>query len=226
MPQDRSTPLVDLDAASFELGVSPLAVEALAAAGYVASSAGPGGSPTFSPADLKAFVARNAENGAAASLLARALAPPPDFQPEELVALLDSRAEHMARRMLKMFMSVFPGAEGWSPQAQDRFVTDARKRFEAILAVAAFGTAADEALHGDLYAIGASAARTNTDLPQLLVLLRISRDLVVQNAVDLAESDGRHGGFALSLLLTRILPTMDTLADALAAGYWETVSRA
>jgi hypothetical protein len=58
------------------------------------------------------------------------------------------------------------------------------------------------------------------------VLLRISRDLVVQNAVDLAQRAGRHGTVALSLLpllLTRIVATMDHMSDALAAGYWETM---
>ncbi|HMC40652.1 MAG TPA: hypothetical protein VKI19_13380, partial [Acidimicrobiales bacterium] len=58
-------------------------------------------------------------------------------------------------------------------------------------------------------------------LPQILTMLRVSRDLVVQNAIDLADSGERHGGYALSLLLTRILPAMDRLGDALTAGYWE-----
>jgi PAS domain S-box-containing protein len=53
------------------------------------------------------------------------------------------------------------------------------------------------------------------------VILRISRDLVVQTAIELSESGGRHAGLALSLVLTRILPAMDRLTDALAQGYWE-----
>jgi PAS domain S-box-containing protein len=51
-------------------------------------------------------------------------------------------------------------------------------------------------------------------------VLRISRDLVVQTAVELAEEGGRHWGLALSLLLTRVLPAMDRLTDSLAQGYW------
>jgi hypothetical protein len=53
----------------------------------------------------------------------------------------------------------------------------------------------------------------------------MSRDLVVQNAVELAGDGERHGGFALSLLLTRILPAMDRISDALTEGYWETLSQ-
>src|SRR6202022_3436260 len=48
----------------------------------------------------------------------------------------------------------------------------------------------------------------------------ISRDLVVQTAVELAEERSRHWGLALSLLLTRVLPAMDRLTDSLAQGYW------
>src|SRR5438270_859316 len=73
--------------------------------------------------------------------------------------------------------------------------------------------------------VGATAASTGSPLPQLLVVLRISRDLVVQAAVEVAEERGRHWGLALSLLLTRILPAMDRLIDAVARGYWQTVVR-
>src|SRR5207237_2411868 len=58
-----------------------------------------------------------------------------------------------------------------------------------------------------------------------LVGRRISRDPVVQTAVEVAEGRGRHWGLALSLLLTRILPAMDRLIDAVARGYWQTVVR-
>jgi PAS domain S-box-containing protein len=60
-------------------------------------------------------------------------------------------------------------------------------------------------------------------LPRLLVILRMSRDLVVQTAVELAEGRGRHWGLSLSLLLTRVLPAMDRLTDALAQGYWAAI---
>jgi hypothetical protein len=199
------------------------AVRALAAAGYLASSPAPCGShpdagPCFDLADLKAFVARNAGNGADGTL-ARALTP--DLEPQELVARLDERAEEMALRMLKMYATVFPQAAAWPPDRQHRFVQRTKARFEAILAIAALGDKFEPELLEDLEAIGASAARNAVQLPQILALLRVSRDMVVQNAIDLAENGERPGGHALSLLLTRILPAMDRLADALTAGYWE-----
>src|SRR6202022_1330209 len=91
------------------------------------------------------------------------------------------------------------------------------------LAVTGQGAEVDEALVGDLQEVGASAASAGSPLPQLLGILRISRELVVQTAVELAEERSRHWGLALSLLLTRVLPAMDRLTDALAQGYWAAV---
>jgi PAS domain S-box-containing protein len=129
----------------------------------------------------------------------------------------------MARRAFEIFSTVFPESRGWSLSEQARFIDQARARFEAILAVTGQGAEVDEALVGDLQEVGASAAWAGSPLPQLLVVLRISRDLVVQTAVELAEERGRHWGLALSLLLTRVLPAMDRLTDALAQGYWAAV---
>ena len=53
--------------------------------------------------------------------------------------------------------------------------------------------------------------------------MRISRDLVVQTAVEVAEERGRHWGLALSLLLNRVLPAMDRFTGAVAQGYWAAV---
>src|SRR5207237_8869347 len=86
--------------------------------------------------------------------------------------------------------------EGWSWGLSERarFIEQARNRFEAILAVTGQGEEVDEALVGDLEEVGATAASTGSPLPQLLVVLRISRALVVQTPVDVAEGRGRHGG--------------------------------
>jgi len=89
--------------------------------------------------------------------------------------------------------------------------------------VTALGEAADDALTTDLQEVGAGAAWAGSSLPQLLLVLRISRDLVVQTAVEVAEERGRHWGLALSLLLTRVLPAVDRLTDAVAQGYWNTI---
>src|SRR3954471_1993762 len=129
----------------------------------------------------------------------------------------------MARRALDIFATVFPEATTWSMKEQARFIEQAKGRFEAILAVTGQGAEVDEALVGDLQEVGANAAWSGSPLPQLLLVLRISRDLVVQTAVEVAEERGSHWGLALSLLLTRVLPAMDRLTDAIARGYWHAV---
>jgi PAS domain S-box-containing protein len=143
--------------------------------------------------------------------------------PQDLLAALDGRSEEMARRVYEIFSTVFPEAASWTLTEQARFVEQAKARFEAMLAVTSQGAEVDEALVDDLQEVGAQAARAGSPLPQLLVILRISRDLVVQTAVELAEDRGRHWGLALSLLLTRVMPAMDRLTDALAQGYWAAV---
>src|SRR5205814_633832 len=145
------------------------------------------------------------------------------IDPQALLDALYGKSDEMARRAYSIFGSVFPDASRWTLAEQARFVEQAKKRFEAILAVTGQGEEVDEALVGDLEEVGASAAWTGSPLPQLLVILRISRDLVVQTAVEVAEERGRHWGLALSLLLTRVLPAMDRLTDAVAQGYWAAV---
>jgi hypothetical protein len=219
--------MLTLDDAATLLGLPESAVKSLVASGFLAPTGPAECDWAFQLSDVKAFLARNADNGAGAGLLDRALAMASnqsgdtDLEPGELIGLLDARAEQMAYRVFKIFSTVFPEAGTWPLPKQGEFVQQAKGRFEAILAVTEAGADVDDSLFDDLHRIGASAARTGTPLLQLLVLLRMSRDLVVQNAVELAETAGRHGGFALSLLLTRILPAMDRLSDALAQGYWE-----
>ena len=213
--------LVGLDEAASLLDLTPEGVRALVAAGYLpASSDGPEG-PRFAIGDLKAFVARNADSGA--GNLFDTEGGPAD--PQALLEALDGRSEEMARRAFDIFSAAFPEAAEWSLAERARFIEQARNRFEAILAVTGQGEEVDEALVGDLEEVGATAATTGSPLPQLLVVLRISRDLVVQTAVEVAEERGRHWGLALSLLLTRVLPAMDRLIDAVARGYWQTVVR-
>lgn len=142
--------------------------------------------------------------------------------PEELLDALGGHTGEMARRAYDIFAAALPGAAGWSLCEQAEFVAQARSRFEAILAVAGHGAEVDPAFVDELHEVGANAARTGAPLPELLVILRISRDLVVQTAVQLA-SERANAALALSLLLTRILPAMDRLTDALAQGYWAAV---
>jgi PAS domain S-box-containing protein len=214
-------PLLTLPEAATYLHLSVEAVQALVAAGYLAPGVdGPEG-PRFALGDLKAFLARNADNGSG-----NLFDPEPEsVDPQDLLDALDGRSEEMARRALEIFGTVFPEALSWSLSARARFIEQARGRFEAILAVTSQGAEVDEALVEDLQEVGARAAWEGSPLPQLLVVLRISRDLVVQTAVELAEERGRSWGLALSLLLTRVLPAMDRLTDGLAQGYWAAVVR-
>ena len=214
------TPL-DVAAAAEVLRLPVTTVEALVGAGYLQSTTrGPDG-PRVTLGDLKAFLARVADDETDAPPLFPDDARSAD--PQALLDALDGRSEEMARRAFDIFTTVFPEASGWTLSEQARFIEQARKRFEAILAVTGQGEEVDEALVGDLQDVGASAAWSGSPLPQLLVVLRISRDLVVQTAIEVAEERGRHWGLALSLLLTRVLPAMDRLTDAIAQGYWAAV---
>ena len=194
------------------------AVRALAAAGYLKISGddGTGNGPTFSLSDLKAFLARNADGGSAILV-------PGDADPTELLEALEGRSGEMARRALDIFRQAMPEASIWTAEEQQRFVEQSTARFEAILAVTRAGDQVDESLVDDLRDVGASAAWAGSPLPQLLVVLRISRDLVVQTSVEIAEAQGQGSSQALALLLTRVLPAMDRLTDALAQGYWAAV---
>src|SRR5437763_8547206 len=212
---------VSLAKAAEYLDLPAESVESLVETGYLASLGTGAGGPEFALVDLKAFLARNAENGSG-NILDAALE---SVDPQGLLDALDGRSDEMARRAFEIFSTVFPESRGWSLSEQARFIDQARARFEAILAVTGQGAEVDEALVGDLQEVGASAAWAGSPLPQLLIVLRISRDLVVQTAVELAEERGRHWGLALSLLLTRVLPAMDRLTDAVARGYWEAVLR-
>ena len=216
--------MLPLREAAALLRLPPTAVEALVGSGYLVPSAqGPTGLE-FPLPDLKAFLARNADNGSGNLWRVEpALGDLERVDPQELLDALDGRADEMARRVYDIFSTVFPEAASWGISEQARFIEQARSRFEAILAVTGQGAEVDEALVGDLQEVGASAAWAGSPLPQLLVILRISRDLVVQTAVELAEERGRHWGLALSLLLTRVLPAMDRLTDALAQGYWAAI---
>lgn len=217
---EHTPPPLNLEAAAGLVGLPAPALEALAASGYLAAIRGEDGATGFQLPDLKAFVARNEDNGSGVGFFGSTRA----LEPEELIELLGDRAEAMARRLLRMCVEVFPASRRWTDRQQAKFVRITKARFESVLAVAALGSRVDGSFYRELHEVGASAARSGTALPDLLMMLRMSRDLVVQNAVELAGIRDRPGGFALSLLLTRILPALDRISDALTEGYWETLA--
>lgn len=199
------------------LGMSEETVAALVEARYLVPVSGSG--DAFAIGDVKAFLARNADNGSG-----NLLAPEPGTgDAADLLAALESRTNEMAARAYEIFGAVFPEAFDWPPEERAAFVEQAQARFEAMLAVASQGAEIDLGLVAELEEVGAAAARSGSSLPHLLVTLRISRDLVVQLAVELADERGRHWSLPLALVLTKVLPTMDRLTDAIAKGYWDSV---
>lgn len=224
-PQQASH-LLSPDDAARELGLPRAAVEALIGGGFLVAEPGPSG-PRIRRAELKAFAARNSdpEDGLTVQAAGLATAESDSLDPQDLLDALDGRAEEMARRAFDIFAAAFAEATRWSLSEQAHFIDQAKSRFEAILAVTSQGAAVDEALVEDLKQVGAGAADSGSPLPQLLVILRISRDLVVQTAVEVAEERGQHWGLALSLVLTRVLPAIDRLTDSIAQGYWDAMVR-
>ncbi|MBW8824929.1 MAG: hypothetical protein JF603_01060 [Acidobacteria bacterium] len=207
--------LIGLTEAARVVALDEAAVDVLARAGYLRVAA-PG--PLFAVDDVKALLARLSD------LADDALAEPGPtaIEIDSLVEAIDARAEEMARRGVGMFRSAFPDVTRWWTSAEEaRFVEQSRERLQAILAITGRSDTGDVGV--ELEEVGADAAWTGSSLTQLLVVLRISRDLLVRTAVEVAAPQARAPGPALSALLTRILPAMDKLTDAVARGYWEAV---
>jgi len=164
-PNTGNRHLLPLAKAAEMLGLSTDAVEAMVGAGFLLSGGrGPKG-PEFSLSDLKAFLARNADNGAghlfefgADGSLSATSAAADSIDPQALLDALDGKSDEMARRAFDIFATVFPEATRWSMSEQAKFIEQARGRFEAILAVTGQGAEVDEALVGDLQDVGAGAA--------------------------------------------------------------------
>jgi PAS domain-containing protein len=199
-------------------------VRALADAGYLPPSELHKGTPRFAVGDLKAFQARLGEGSS------DSIAGVPgwglvfdggDLDPDALLRVVEHRAADLAERTLDLLVAVFPEAAAFSAQQRDRFVDESRTRIEAIIALCTRGPSGDEPLEVDLADIGADAAHAGVPLPGILAVLRITRDLVVQTAIEAAEERGRQWGLALAVTLTRVLPAIDRLSDAVAQGYWE-----
>jgi PAS domain S-box-containing protein len=210
--------VIDLGEAARLLSLPEEGVRALAQAGYLRPA--DASADRFALGDVKAFLARVADDGAA-DVFSEGDG---GTDPQALLDALDGRSEEMALRAFDIFQQAFPDAAGWTLAERHQFIEQARRRFEAILAITEHGE--DDELVSELRDVGATAAWAGSSLPQLLLVLRISRDLVVQTAVEVAEERGRHWGLALSLVLTRVLPSMDRLIDAIAQGYWAAVMSA
>ena len=202
------------------LGLPADVVRALADAGYLHPSCLSGLSPRFAMTDLKAFQAR-VDDAAGDPGPAWGLSADEDLEQVVLDAVR-ARVPRMAQRTYELFVATVPNAPTDDARRR-RFEAEAAERIDAIIEVCARGPIGAEPLLDDLAGIGADAARHGVPLPGVLVALRTTRDLLVRTAVEVAEQRGRHWGLALTVVLTRVLPSIDRLADAIARGYWEAV---
>lgn len=210
--------LVSVLEAADALGLPVSGVEALADAGYLRLD----GEQLVSRSEIKSFQARNATGGGdtADDVLGGLSAA--DEDAEAILDALERSVDGMARRAADIVAGVFPAAADWRDDQRARFELQARARFEAIVAVTRADTTDDELLE-DLADAGGAAAFAGASLPQILLTLRISRDLLVQTAVTAADELGQQRSLALAVVLTRVLPVLDRLTDTVARGYWSAV---
>ena len=222
MDSHAGTPrLIGLTEAARVVGLDEATVDALARAGYLRVAAH---GPLFTMGDVKALVARlsDADDDEDDELTEADAIDLTALDIESLIVAINHRAEEMARRGVNIFRAAFPDVtRWWTPDDEARFVEQSRERLEAILAITGSNETGEVAV--ELEEVGADAASTGASLPQLLVVLRISRDLLVQTAVEVTAQQGGALGSSLAVLLARVLPAMDKLTDAVARGYWEAV---
>lgn len=200
------------------LGLPVSGVEALADAGYLHVD----GERSIPLSEVKSFQARNTPGSGERADDVLAGMGAADEDAEAILDLLERSIDDMARRAADIVAGVFPEAAGWRSDERARFERQARARFEAIVAVTRSESTDDELLE-DLADAGGAAAFAGAPLPQVLLTLRISRDLLVQSAVAAAEELGQLRSIALAVVLTRVLPVLDRLTDTVARGYWSAV---
>lgn len=203
------------------LAIPLAAADALVAAGYLAAVDRGTEDLFVSIADLKGFVARNAVSADELSLVDSHNDASGGDEPGTMLVALHDRSREMAERALEIFQASSRAAGDWGEQECRRFVNQASKRFEAILALSTHDEIVDQALIGDLREVGSQAAWSGSSLVEILAVLRISRDVMVHASVELAERRKGAWGSELSVLFSRVLPAMDCLVDSLSSGYWE-----
>src|SRR5947209_19312598 len=129
---DRNTEsrhVLPLPEAAAMLQLEVEAVAGLVQAGYLAAvDEGPQG-VEFLIGDLKAFVARNADNGSGNLFSIE----PSNVDPQDLLDALDGKSEEMARRAIDIFATVFPEATTWSMKVLARLFEQTKRRYGALL---------------------------------------------------------------------------------------------
>ncbi len=210
--------LVSVLEAADALGLPVSGVEALGEAGYLRVD----DERRVPVSEIKAFQARNASGAGETDTDVFAEIGATDEHAEAILDALEASVGVMAARAGDIVSSAFPEAARWRDDQRAHFEQQARARFEAIMAVTRAEKTDDELLQ-DLAEAGGAAAFAGAPLPQVLLTLRISRDLLVQTAVTAADELGQHHGLALAVVLTRVLPVLDRLTDTVARGYWSAV---
>jgi PAS domain-containing protein len=133
-----------------------------------------------------------------------------------LLDSLDDLSDTLSRRAYEMFAEAMPDTRQWTEGQVQTFIEQAKGRFGAVLAVVEQGAQVDEALAQDLEAVGTEAARAGSSLPHLLLVLRISRDLLIDSAIRMTVGNEK----LLQEFQARLLPAIDRLSDAIATGFW------
>ena len=152
-------------------------------------------------------------------------APEAETLAEQLLDALEAAIPAMASRATNIASAFFAEATEWDDLERRRFEHQAAERIEAILTVTRSSDAARDVVLVGLVEAGGGAAAAGAPLPQLLLALRVSRDLIVQTAVRAAGARGPDWSPALAIVLTKVLPVSDRLTDAVARGYWLEVVR-
>ena len=158
---DSPTPVTSLtpgETATW-LNIDEFALHSLVKARFIAQE----NSGEFLLTEVKAFAARNSTSDGSIQQAG-------DFQ--DIIEALDEEVDEFAQLAHAMFSNAVLEAKQWSESQRNEFVTQARARFGAILAVMSQGAQVDAALRRDLEDVGASAAWAGASLPHLELLVR------------------------------------------------------
>jgi PAS domain S-box-containing protein len=139
---------------------------------------------------------------------------------EGLIETLEERIDDLAKRACDIFCRIVPETQKWSDAQRRTFLDQAKGRFSAVLAIMEHGVDVDEAIRADLQEVGAHAATGGASLPQLLIALRISRDVLLQAAMRVSEEDSDRWKPVLLTFSQRMLPAVDRLTDSITMGFW------
>lgn len=140
---------------------------------------------------------------------------------ERILDAIEAAIPSMASRAADIAAGVFPEAADWDDLERRRFERQTAERFEAIMSVTRRNDlAGGDGIYDELADAGGAAAAAGAPLPPLLLTLRMSRDLMVQTAVQTVDEREPQCNRALAVVLTQVLPIFDRLTDSVTRGYW------